>query len=106
MPEQLAGVGDHRLGRRRIVVADVVDRAGMGPRHRGREHGGEIVDVDAAEHLAGLVDALGTAGPRGVERATPGTVDAGEAEDVQRQAERAPAGLGGDPAMAAHADRA
>ena len=33
--EQAGGMGDDRLGRRRLVVADIVDRAGPRPRDRG-----------------------------------------------------------------------
>ena len=36
--EQLGGVGDHLVGRGRLVVGDIVDRAGVRPRDRGFEH--------------------------------------------------------------------
>ena len=90
--QQRAGEGDHVLRRRRLVVGDVVDRAGIGPRHRGAQHLDDVVDVDAAEHLAGLDDAARGAGAHRGERAAarPGAVDAGEAEQVHRQAARQP----------------
>ena len=90
-------MGDHLLRRRRIVVADVVDGARPGPVDRGAQHGGDVVHVDAAEHLARLDDAprrpradLGEGSP-----ARP--VDAREPKDVERQAgDRAPLRLGRD----------
>ena len=70
--EQRAGEGDHVLGRRRLVVGDVVDGAGIGPRDRGAQDLDDVVDVDPAEHLARLDDAARRAGAHRVERVAPG----------------------------------
>ena len=81
---------------------DVVGGAGIGRGHRGHERAGDVLDVDAAEDLAGLDDAPRGARAQLPERPAAGAVDAGEAEDVERQIRhRAPLGLGGDARAAA-----
>ncbi len=81
----------HHVGRRgRLVVANVVDGARVGARHGGPEDGRDVVHVDAREQVTGLVDAPRLAGAHRVERAAPGAVDAGQAEDVHRHAGGAP----------------
>src|SRR6185437_15768679 len=107
--KQDAGEGDDLMRRRRLVVAEIVGRPGIGPRKGGFERGGDVLDMDAREDLAGLVDALRPAGAHGIERAAPRAVDAGEAEDMQREAgsvmEAPPARFGNEPAAAALAAR-
>ncbi len=101
-------MGDDVLRRGGQVVGEVPDAAPAARalrRHRGRERAGDVGDMDAAEHLAGLDDAPRGAGAEPVEGAAPGAVDAGQAEDVQGEAvgagDRAPAGLGVESGLAA-----
>src|ERR1041384_5415695 len=79
-------MGDDIGGRGRLVIADIVDRAGPRPLDRGQQYAREILDVNAREHLAWLVDALGGAGAQRIERAAPGAVDRGEAKNMARRA--------------------
>ena len=88
-PSSPAAIGDHVLRRRRLVVADVVDAAGRGRAIEAAQDAGDVVDVDAVEHLAGLDDAARGAVAQVVERAAAGPVDAGEAENL-RPAGRSP----------------
>ncbi|MCH8926895.1 MAG: ComEC/Rec2 family competence protein, partial [Proteobacteria bacterium] len=111
--QKLAGGGDDLGRRRRGVVADVVDPAWVRAGDRSLQDAREVVHVDAAEHLARLMDALGGAGADLIEGAAPGAVDPGQAEDVERQAghlvprrlvprclvQFAPGALGRDPVM-------
>src|SRR3546814_5239712 len=103
--EQPSGIGDHILRRRRLVIGDIVDRAGIGPGDRGFQHGCDILDMDAAENLARLDDALRRAAADGVELTTAGTIDARQPEDMHRQVaiapEREPGGFGFGAAPAA-----
>src|SRR6202011_2417400 len=98
-------MSDDRLGRRGVVVADIVD--GTGPRlpNRGDQHRRQIVDMDAREDLTRLVDAFGRARAQGGESTAAGTVNAGEPEDMDRHAavmpQADPALLGGDTPAAA-----
>src|SRR3546814_19530397 len=87
LPQQLAGVGRDLGSRCRLVVADVVDAPRIGPRNGSLQHAGDIVDMDAADQMAGPDDTPGAAAPYGVERAEPRPVDDGEPEDMLRQAE-------------------
>src|SRR3546814_16125611 len=86
LPQQLAGVGRDLGSRCRLVVADVVDAPRIGPRNGSLQHAGDIVDMDAAEQMAGPDDTPGAAAAYGVERAAHRPVDAGEPEDLTRQA--------------------
>ncbi len=69
----------------------------------------QILDMNAGEYLARLVDPLCRVGAQCLEGAAAGAVDAGEAEDVHRHAAAAPefepALLGGNPPAAALAAR-
>src|SRR6516162_1703268 len=89
-PEKFGGIGDDRLGRCRIIVANVVDGTGPRPLHRGDQHARQILDVDAREDLTRLVDAFCGAGTQRIERAAARTVDGGEPKDVDRRAAVAP----------------
>ena len=102
--EQLAGIGDHLAGRSRQIVGDVVDRAGRRACvDRGQHRGRDVLDMDAREDLAGLVDAPRGAGLHLVDGAAAGTVDAGQPEDVDGApiAHRLPGALGRQPLDAA-----
>ena len=78
------GVGDDVLRRRRLVVGDVVDlRARRVRRWPRAARLGDVVDVDAVEHLARLDDALRRALAQAVDGAAARPVDAGEAEDLR-----------------------
>src|ERR1700719_264463 len=88
--EQRRGMSDDSLGRRRVVVADVIDGPGPWPADRGGEHLRQILDMNAGEYLARLVDAFRRTCAECFERAAAGAVDAGEAEDVHRHAAAAP----------------
>src|SRR5262249_15119469 len=84
--EKLGGEGDDFVGRRRVVVGDIVDGAGARTRDRGLEHRGDVLDMDAVEDLARLHDAARGPGADFVEGAAAGSVDAGEPEDLHRNA--------------------
>ena len=88
--QQLGRIGHHVLRRGRLVVADVVDAVHGVLVDGRRQHAGDVVDVDAVEHLARLDDAPRRAGPQVVDHAAAGPVDAGQAEHLD-----APAGLVG-----------
>src|SRR5579885_3401512 len=91
-------------GRGRVIVGEVVDGAGARLGHRSLQRRGNVLDMDPAEDLARLVDALGPALPQGIEGGPAGSVDAGESEDVDGHAapgQRPPAGFGRDPTPAA-----
>ena len=90
----MRGMGDHRLGRGGVIVADIVDAARMGAQHRGLQRGGDIFDMDAGEDLTGLHDAAGGAIAHLGEGAAAGAIDAREAEDVERQTQCLPLRLG------------
>ena len=83
-------LSDDRLGRRGVVIADIVD--GTGPRlaNRGDQHPRQILDMDARKDVTRLVDAFCRAGTQRIERAAAGAVNPGEAEDVDRHAAVAP----------------
>ena len=51
--------------------------------HRGEHRGGDVLDMDAREDLAGLVDAPRGAGLDLVDGAAAGTVDSGQPEDIE-----------------------
>src|SRR5690348_8804368 len=96
------------LGRRcRIVVADIVDSTRIGVGDRSGKDLRDIVDMDAAEYLAWLVDTLGPARTQAVEGGTSRPIDPGQAEDMHGQSmfspEIEPAGFGRNPAAAAFA---
>ena len=109
-PSKAARESHHLLRWRRVVVADIIGGARVGPGHRGVENGGDVLDMDAREDLARLLDAFGLAAPHRVERTASRPVDAGEPEEMNRQAvelpEREPGRFGGDAAAAALAARA
>src|SRR3546814_18632188 len=88
LPQQLAGVGRDLGSRCRLVVADVVDAPRIGPRNGSLQHAGDIVDMDAAEQMAGPDDTPGAAAAYGVESAAPRPVDAGEPGDMHRSEKR------------------
>src|SRR5271170_2818110 len=102
-------MGHDGFGRGRVVVANIVDGAGPRLAHRGGEHLGQIVDMDARKDLAGLIDPARGPGAQCVKRAAARAVDGGEPKYVNRQAAVAPklepALLGLDPAPAALAAR-
>jgi len=84
-PEQLSGIGDDIVLGRGQVVRDVV---GAGRRVKAGQHGADdVIDMDAAEHLARGIDPIGCPGRDPVERRAAGTVDPGQAEDPGAQAE-------------------
>ena len=88
-------MGDHVLGRRGVVVADVVDGARARPVDRGAQDPRDVLDVDAAEHLAGLHDPARRARADLGEGPAARAVDPRQSEDVQRQVRhRAPRRLG------------
>src|SRR4051812_34332323 len=101
---------DDILRRRRLVIRHIIGGAGIGPRHRGAQDSDDILEVNAAEQLAGLLDALCRAGAQLIEGAAPWAIDAGEAKEMHGRAAPAheiePARLGGDAPVAALADRA
>ncbi len=66
-------------GRRRQVVGDVEDAAGLGLR-QVQQRAGDVVDMDAVEHLARLDDALGAAVGEVAECVAAGPVDARQAQ--------------------------
>ena len=88
--EQFRRVGDDRLGRRRLVVADIIDRAGTWPA------------IEAASTLArsstwmrektcpGFRMRFAVPSRSAVERGAAGTVDRGEPEDMDRHAPAPP----------------
>src|SRR5271156_4696752 len=80
--EQRRGGGDDRLGRRRIVVADIIDGSWPRPADRGSEHTCQILDMNAGEDLARLVDPFRGAGAQRLEGAAARAVNGGKAEDV------------------------
>ncbi len=109
MRRRFAGEGDDIGGRCRIVVADVVDRAGLGLCHGRTQHLRDIHDMNAREDLARLDDPLRAAGAHGIESIAAGPINPGEAEDVHGQAVASlqiqPLRLRGDPATPALACR-
>ena len=75
---------------------------------QGGEHGaGNVVAMDAAEGVAGFGDAAGGAGAQIVERGAAGAVNAGEAEQIHREAvtQGRPLLFRRHPALAARAGR-
>src|ERR1700722_14166717 len=88
--EQRRGMSDNGLGCRGVVVADIVDGTWPRPVDRGGERLRQILDMNAGEYLARLVDAFRRTGAECFEGAAAGAVDAGEAEDVHRHAAAAP----------------
>src|SRR5215469_1844028 len=97
-------MGDNRLGRRGIVVADVIDGSRLRLPDRGDQHTGQIIDMNAREHLTGFLNSLCGAGPQRVEGAAAWPVNPSEPKNVQRRARAAPeiepSRFGGDPASA------
>ena len=90
LPSSSQAIGHDLAGRRRQVVGDVVDGAGARMADR-RQHGaGDVLDMDAREDLAGLVDAPRGAGLHLVDGAAAGAVDAGQAEDVDGEPASSP----------------
>ena len=95
-------MGDHVLRRGRVVVAEVVGRARVGPCDAGGQHLRDVVHVDAAEDLAFLDDAARRALAHLFEGPAPGAVDTRKAEDVQgKPRDRGPGVLGLLPPAAA-----
>src|SRR4029077_13081100 len=89
---------------RRLIVSDVEHAVGA-TRECSIDHLRDVGDVDAVEHLAGLVDALGAAAYDLNERILAGSINPRKPQDRNRltgaRAERAPGFLGGEPGAAA-----
>lgn len=100
--EQAGGFANDIAGRRRLVIADIIDRARSRPCNGGTKDVGDILDMDAAEDLSLAGDDPRPAGAQRIEGAPARPVDAGEPKDMQGQPsplpERPPALLGREPA--------
>src|SRR6185312_8593522 len=70
------------LRRGRQVVGDVVRRVPAVSGGCGKQDVGNVLDMDAVEHLARLDDAAAGSFAQVVDGATPGTIDAAEAENL------------------------
>ena len=105
---ELRGEDDRIGGRRRLVVGDVENPGGPA-REGGIDRLGDVADMDAVEDLARLDDAAGFAARDLDQRVLPGSVNAGEAQDRDRdaaaRAKIQPGLLGGEPLAAARRAR-
>eukprot|EP00968_Pinguiococcus_pyrenoidosus_P005684 scaffold368_cov258-Pinguiococcus_pyrenoidosus.AAC.47 len=105
---QLRSVRHDLVSRGRPVVGHVEQRAGLRPLHGCLDHRHNVCYVHAADEGGVVDDALAQVVgvlADGVEGAAPGTIDAGEAEDVHRRArllpKAAPLPLGCEPSSGA-----
>jgi hypothetical protein len=83
--KQGGGVGQNVFGAGGIIVADVIDATGVRVVDRPKQRFGNVIDVNAAEHLTGLNDTPGAAIAHLFKRATAGAIDARQPEDMHRQ---------------------
>ena len=83
---QPRGKRDDVLGRRWLVVGDIVDAAPPRPGQRRFDHGGDVGDVNPVEDLAGLDDAARRSCSKLHERVSAGTVDPRQPENLHGDA--------------------
>src|SRR5690606_11760064 len=88
LAEEAGRIGDALRGVGRLVVGEVVDRAGPGPGHGSLQDGDDVLQVDTTEDLARLHDAPGPPRAQRFEQVAARAIDAGKAEDLDARAAR------------------
>lgn len=87
-----------------LVVADIVRRTGIGSRDGSFQYRRDVIDVDAAEHLARLYDTPGAARANRIQGTSGGPVYPGESKTMGGD-KFPPPGFRRNPALAALAGR-